>query len=143
MTPTGEPRGTVTLRWSGRLSGAIETAWAILDISPRSEDRRCSTDLPRHERQTSDSADRRAEGYMPSAGNIQDHPSRLNNCVSGANVLFIEEDGAVRGGVCDKCQPMGNIFTDPEIAILQKMNIVRCTATGCNSIENIPLPKFR
>src|SRR3954451_22103059 len=78
MTPTGEPRGTVTLRWSGRLSGAIETAWAILDISPRSEDRRCSTDLPRHERQTSDSADRRAEGYMPSAGNIQDHPSRLN-----------------------------------------------------------------
>src|SRR3954451_8556510 len=82
MTPTGEPRGTVTLRWSGRLSGAIETAWAILDISPRSEDRRCSTDLPRHERQTSDSADRRAEGYMPSAGNIQDHPSRLNNTVS-------------------------------------------------------------
>src|SRR3954451_24625397 len=58
---------------------AIKTAWAILDISPRSEDRRCSTDLPRHERQTSDSADRRAEGYMPSAGNIQDHPSRLNN----------------------------------------------------------------
>src|SRR4051812_47893909 len=24
----------------------IETAWAILDISPRSEDRRCLTDLP-------------------------------------------------------------------------------------------------
>jgi hypothetical protein len=65
------------------------------------------------------------------------------HCVSGANVLFIEEDGAIRGGVCDRSQPMGNLFTDPEIVILQRMNVVCCTAPACNSIENIPLPRFR
>jgi hypothetical protein len=65
------------------------------------------------------------------------------HCVSGANVYFIEEDGAIRGGVCDRSQPMGNLFTDSEIVILQRMNSVCCTAQACNSIENIPLPKFR
>jgi Radical SAM superfamily len=64
-------------------------------------------------------------------------------CCSGANVMFVEEDGAVRGGVCDKSRFLGNLFTDSEIRIVQNMGVVRCTAAACSSIENIPLPKFR
>ncbi len=64
-------------------------------------------------------------------------------CCGGTNVLFIEEDGAVRGGVCDASPPMGNIFRDSEIAFVQRMRPVRCSQAACASIENIPLPKFR
>lgn len=64
-------------------------------------------------------------------------------CCSGANMLFIEEDGAVRGGVCSASAPMGNIFRDGALILAQNMNVVRCSAVACNSIENIPLPKFR
>jgi MoaA/NifB/PqqE/SkfB family radical SAM enzyme len=64
-------------------------------------------------------------------------------CCGGTNVLFIEEDGAVRGGVCDASPPMGNIFRDSEIAFVQSMRPVRCSQATCASIENIPLPKFR
>lgn len=64
-------------------------------------------------------------------------------CCGGTNVLFIEEDGAIRGGVCDASAPMGNIFHDSEIALVQRMRPVRCAQTACASIENIPLPKFR
>jgi hypothetical protein len=64
-------------------------------------------------------------------------------CCSGANVMFVEEDGAVRGGVCDKSRFLGNLFTDSEIALVQNLGVVRCTAAACSSIENIPLPKFR
>ncbi len=65
------------------------------------------------------------------------------HCCSGANVMFVEEDGAARGGVCDVSRFLGNLFTDSEIAIVQNMGVVRCTAAACSSIENIPLPKFR
>lgn len=64
-------------------------------------------------------------------------------CCSGSNVLFVEEDGAVRGGVCDRSRHMGNIFNESEIRLAQAMGVVRCSAPACNSIENIPLPKFR
>jgi hypothetical protein len=64
-------------------------------------------------------------------------------CCGGTNVLFIEEDGAVRGGVCDASPPMGNMFRDSEIALVQNMRPVRCSQAACASIENIPLPKFR
>jgi hypothetical protein len=64
-------------------------------------------------------------------------------CCSGVNVVFIEEDGSARGGVCDKSRYLGNVFCDSEIALVQNMKVVRCTASACASIENIPLPKFR
>ena len=64
-------------------------------------------------------------------------------CCSGANVMFVEEDGTARGGVCDKSRFLGNLFTDNKIRITQNMGVVRCTAAACSSIENIPLPKFR
>ena len=64
-------------------------------------------------------------------------------CCSGTNVLFIEEDGSVRGGVCDASMPMGNIFRENEIALVQRMQPVRCSQAACASIENIPLPKFK
>jgi hypothetical protein len=64
-------------------------------------------------------------------------------CCSGANVMFVEEDGAARGGVCDKSRFLGNLFTDSDTRIAQNMGVVRCTAAACSSIENIPLPKFR
>jgi hypothetical protein len=65
------------------------------------------------------------------------------SCCSGANVMFVEEDGAARGGVCDKSRFLGNLFTDSEVTVVQNMGVVRCTAAACSSIENIPLPKFR
>jgi MoaA/NifB/PqqE/SkfB family radical SAM enzyme len=65
------------------------------------------------------------------------------HCLSGTNVWFIEEDGAVRGGVCEASQPLGNIFHDSEIELTQSMAAIPCRATACKSIENIPLPKFR
>ncbi len=65
------------------------------------------------------------------------------HCCSGTNVWFIEEDGAVRGGVCEASQPLGNIFTDAELQLTQAMAAIPCKATACKSIENIPLPKFR
>ena len=64
-------------------------------------------------------------------------------CCSGANVMFIEEDGAVRGGVCSSSRSLGNILTDSEISLLQRAAPIECSASACNSIENIPLPKFR
>jgi hypothetical protein len=65
------------------------------------------------------------------------------HCCGGTNVLFIEEDGATRGGVCSVSPYIGNIFRDSEIAMVQGMKPVRCTSSACASIENIPLPKFR
>lgn len=65
------------------------------------------------------------------------------HCCSGTNVLFVEEDGAVRGGVCDRSRHMGNIFRDSAILLTQAMGTVCCGALACNSVENIPLPKFR
>ncbi len=65
------------------------------------------------------------------------------HCGSGANVWFIEEDGAVRGGVCEASRPLGNILWDSEIELTQAMAPTVCRATACKSIENIPLPKFR
>lgn len=65
------------------------------------------------------------------------------HCCSGANVWFIEEDGAVRGGVCSASAHMGNIFRDSEIALQQRAAVVQCHSVTCGSIENIPLPKFR
>ncbi|MDE2277535.1 MAG: hypothetical protein KGK09_14690, partial [Burkholderiales bacterium] len=35
-----------------------------------------------------------------------------------------------------------NLFTDSELQLVQNTRVVRCTAPACNSIENIPLPKF-
>lgn len=65
------------------------------------------------------------------------------HCCSGTNVLFIEEDGIVRGGVCGASAEIGDIFRDSEIKLIQAMQPVRCAASACSSIENIPLPKFR
>ena len=65
------------------------------------------------------------------------------HCCSGANVMFVEEDGAVRGGVCAASRFLGNLFTDSAISLVQEIGVVRCTAKACSSIENIPLPKFR
>jgi hypothetical protein len=64
-------------------------------------------------------------------------------CCCGANVLFVEEDGTARGAVCDTSPEIGNLFRDSEIKLAQGMQIVRCCAPGCASIENTPLPKFR
>jgi MoaA/NifB/PqqE/SkfB family radical SAM enzyme len=64
-------------------------------------------------------------------------------CCSGSNVLFIEEDGSVRGGVCDASLYLGNAFRDSELTLIQNMGVVCCGAVSCSSIENIPLPKFR
>jgi hypothetical protein len=61
----------------------------------------------------------------------------------GTNVLFIEEDGATRGGVCSASPYIGNVFRDSEIGLVQGMRPVSCTSMTCASIENIPLPKFR
>jgi pyruvate-formate lyase-activating enzyme len=65
------------------------------------------------------------------------------HCCGGTNVLFVEETGTTRGGVCSASPYIGNLFTDSEIALVQAMRPVRCTAAACASIENIPLPKFR
>jgi hypothetical protein len=64
-------------------------------------------------------------------------------CCSGTNVMFVEEDGTARGGVCDKSRYLGSLFSDSDISFVQSMNIVRCTAKACSSIENTPLPKFK
>ncbi len=64
-------------------------------------------------------------------------------CCSGSNVLFVEEDGWARGGVCDRSRRVGNVFHDSEVELIQGMGVVRCGAAACSSIENIPLPKFR
>jgi MoaA/NifB/PqqE/SkfB family radical SAM enzyme len=63
-------------------------------------------------------------------------------CCSGANVMFIEEDGAVRGGVCSSSRSLGNILTDSELSLLQRADPIQCTSSACTSLENIPLPKF-
>jgi len=65
------------------------------------------------------------------------------HCCGGTNVLFIEEHGGARGGVCSASPYIGNVFRDSEVALVQAMRPVRCTAIACTSIENIPLPKFR
>jgi MoaA/NifB/PqqE/SkfB family radical SAM enzyme len=64
-------------------------------------------------------------------------------CCSGTNVFFIEEDGAVMGGVCSSSARIGNVFHDDALALVNHMKVVRCTSAACSSIENIPLPKFR
>ena len=64
-------------------------------------------------------------------------------CCGGTNVWFLAPDGTVSGGVCESARPLFNIFHDPMPEIVTKMAVVRCTAPACNSIENIPLPKFR
>lgn len=64
-------------------------------------------------------------------------------CCSGTNVIFLEEDGAYRGGVCDTSKVMGNLFHDSELSVVRSMGLVKFTSAACNSIENIPLPKFR
>ena len=64
-------------------------------------------------------------------------------CCGGTNVWFLAPDGTVSGGVCESARPLFNIFHDPLPEIVSKMAVVRCTAPACNSIENIPLPKFR
>jgi 2-polyprenyl-3-methyl-5-hydroxy-6-metoxy-1,4-benzoquinol methylase/MoaA/NifB/PqqE/SkfB family radical SAM enzyme len=64
-------------------------------------------------------------------------------CCGGTNVWFLAPDGTVSGGVCESARPLFNIFRDPMLEIVSKMAVVRCTAPACNSIENIPLPKFR
>lgn len=64
-------------------------------------------------------------------------------CCAGSNVFFIHEDGSVNGAVCDHRAPIGNAFVDTPERLAQGMQLVRCTAPGCNSIENIPLPKFK
>jgi MoaA/NifB/PqqE/SkfB family radical SAM enzyme len=64
-------------------------------------------------------------------------------CCGGTNVMFIVENGMVSGGVCEASEPLYNIFHESLPSLVSKMNVVRCTAKACNSIENIPLPKFR
>ncbi len=64
------------------------------------------------------------------------------HCCSGANVMFVEEDGSARGGVCSASRHLGNLFRTSEIELVQNMGVVRCAAQACSSIENIPLPKF-
>jgi hypothetical protein len=64
-------------------------------------------------------------------------------CCGGTNVIFLQENGIILGSVCDSAQPLGNIFFDSAINIIERMNVVRCSSTACGSIENIPLPKFR
>jgi hypothetical protein len=64
-------------------------------------------------------------------------------CCQGQNVFFICEDGTVKGGVCSISESIGNIFIDDQIYIAGCMKIIKCTMPGCNSIENIPLPKFK
>lgn len=64
-------------------------------------------------------------------------------CCGGTNVIFIAEDGKVSGGVCEAAEPLYNIFHEPLSSLISKMNVVKCSANACNSIENIPLPKFR
>lgn len=71
-------------------------------------------------------------------------PSYTNyHCCGGTNVLFVEADGAIRGGVCNASPAMGNLFRVSEAELVQSMRPVRCTASACASIENIPLPKFK
>jgi MoaA/NifB/PqqE/SkfB family radical SAM enzyme len=64
-------------------------------------------------------------------------------CCGGTNVIFIAENGTVSGGVCEAAEPLYNIFHESLPSIISKMNVVQCSAKACNSIENIPLPKFR
>lgn len=64
-------------------------------------------------------------------------------CCTGSNVFFLQEDGAVKGAVCPVATTIGNAFIDTPERLAQGMELVRCTASGCNSIENIPLPKFK
>ena len=64
-------------------------------------------------------------------------------CCGGTNVIFIQQDGTVVGGVCGEAQGLGNIFFDSAISIIEHMNVVHCNSMICGSIENIPLPKFR
>jgi|GEM_PF-4166512 len=64
-------------------------------------------------------------------------------CCRGTNVIFLAEDGNLFGGVCDVSEPLCNIFHEPLCSLVERMNIVKCSSRACNSIENIPLPKFR
>ena len=64
-------------------------------------------------------------------------------CCGGTNVMFVASDGTVSGSVCEISKSIFNLIRDPLPEIVSKMCIVHCTAKGCNSIENIPLPKFR
>jgi hypothetical protein len=64
-------------------------------------------------------------------------------CCGGTNVIFVAENGLVSGGVCDAAEPLCNLFQEPLPSLISKMNVVQCSAETCNSIENIPLPKFR
>lgn len=64
-------------------------------------------------------------------------------CCGGTNVMFVEEDGTARGGVCSASPCLGNVFRDSAVVLAQAMRPVRCTSIACASIENIPLPKFR
>ena len=64
-------------------------------------------------------------------------------CCGGTNVIHLQEDGTVLGGVCSSAQRLGNIFFDSATTIIEHMNVVHCNSTICGSVENIPLPKFR
>lgn len=64
-------------------------------------------------------------------------------CCTGSNVFFICEDGTVKGAECPVAPAIGNAFVDTPERLAQGMQLVRCTAPSCNSIENIPLPKFK
>ena len=70
-------------------------------------------------------------------------PYKNYYCCAGTNVIFIEEDGTVRGSVCESSKVIGNIFAEPPESLATNMDVVCCRISRCNSIENIPLPKFR
>ena len=63
------------------------------------------------------------------------------HCCGGTNVLFIEEDGATRGGVCSASPTSPTSSAIATIGLVQGMRPVSCTSMTCASM-NIPLPKF-
>lgn len=64
-------------------------------------------------------------------------------CCGGTNVIYIEEFGAIRSGVCEVSKKIGNVFRDSVDKLATNMRVIYCKSRCCSSIENIPLPKFR